>query len=306
MEISLNLRSNFNLPIYCNLVLLPDDKVFSAQHKNKFRHPADIFLRRFKEIVNSLNELKSFLNGNRDYEKLERALKQYLHSLDTFYDNLFNIIVCLKPPSNGNMNNALQWLKENGYKEGKKLRECTLTHHRLISSIVNKIKHDDPEINPISLTWDNGVEVTGFFIGSIVDGEYIGPDPHIHKPYKGLSTAFSFNHFILKTIGLVYLYSYELNRIIFDKKKTYCDKKNDEFYRLAEFALQIKPYFFPDEYDVPAAKLKKTDNKILIKYPYKYKNKKPKKDSWKVDTFIRCNSRTNKGAGKIPYFGKPK
>ena len=306
MEISLNLKSNFNLPIYCNLCALPHDKIFSTQHKIKFRHPADIFFRRFKEIVTCLNDLKSFVNGNRDYESLENKLRQYLLSIDTFYDNLFNIIVCLKPPSDGNMHNAFQWLNENGYREGEKLRESTLRYHRLISSIVNKIKHDDPEINPISLTWDNGIEVTGFFIASIVDGEYIGPDPKIHKSYKGLSTAFSFNHFLLKTIGLVYLYSYELNRILFNGKKTYFNKKINEFYQLAEFALQIEPYFFPDEYNIPAAKVKKTENKILIKFPYKYKRNKPKKETWTVSSLIRFNPRTNQGAGKIPYFGKPK
>lgn len=303
MDISLNLNNNYNLSVYNNLCLLNDSEIFSEIHNPKLKHPADIYLNRLKDILLNLQYLKSDIQNKND-NKIKTSLKNYILSLDSFYDNIFLIIKSLKKPNGYEHDFAHNWLKLNGYDEGEKFRGSTNHYHIFISNIMNKIKHDDPMIGLITLkdTLTNK-ENHGFFIGSIIKDGKIGPDPEIHEHYKNKRTSFSFNHFIKKTVGLIFLYSQHLNKVLFNDQKKYSDKKENNIYNLFNEVEMLENYFFPDEYSKPTSKFSKTANKLLLEVPKTFREKLPKDFNYEINTWIFLNERTNSASGYMPYFG---
>ena len=303
MEISLNSVKNFNIPLYNNLASLPAESIYSDRHSPSLPHPADIFIECIGRLTISLDNMLKYIIEQRNYNDLRGDLQAYVQDLDTFYDNLYNIIITMKKP-NGKIVESLRWLKENNHGERNQLSQSTLKHHKMISNINNKLKHTTMLVRPASLTYESdNTTVNGFFIGrSAADGS-VSPDREIHSPYCEMNTGHSFNFFINKTISLVFFYTYHLNKILFKSKKANVDiDKLTQLYKLANVAANITQDFFPDEYAKPVGKYNAKNNKILIKYPVLYKTPADRRPPWAVNQLFVFNQRTKTGSGKMIYY----
>lgn len=315
MKIILNKNKPFNIPLYNNLMSLSDKIIYSDEHSPSLSHPADIYRECINDINSSLNNMikqienKYILYGTNSNSDLKNSLKNYIQNIDTFYENLYNIIKTLKKPNNKVNINPHEWLKENNHSEGNNLSGRISKVHELIRVINNHFKHSTILIRTIKMSQDNQ-EIYGFCLENSDSQGKTTPNQKIHKQYQGMETGISFNFFIKITITLIFFYSEQLNKVLFENKnsKVLFKVKNDKasiekfipLYKLAEIGYKTATFFLPNEYDEKIGIFKKSEDNIIIEYPRKSQFKLKKEGH--ITQIIPINPRNNKGVSKILYL----
>jgi len=147
--------------------------------------------------------------------------------------------------------------------------------------------------------------ILGFYFSNIIgENNLNGADLDIHDEYEGSSTAFSYNHFIKSTVGLVFYMLEKLNATLFKEKKL----KNNDFVDFSESLSLIsvsekyKPLFFPDEFNKYVLSVVENKNSFSMNFPYKQN-----KSIGFLITSVRPSFRFNNAGGvstsnnKFPY-----
>ena len=264
MDINLRKEDNYTSKLYKYLAALTDNEIFSAKHNLK--HPADILSDQIKFVY---QDFLSLIENIIDDRITGTHIKNIFQVVDTFYDNCFNIIKTLKPPTDINEIVVKKWLKNSGYIEGENFYQKTNTHHKFISNINNKLKHDNISIRVFDYTYTKSrKKIKSFFIGSIIKDDKIGPDPSIHKHFNNQRTGFSFNFIIRKLICHIFFYEYILWKILLSKREncsSYTD--NNIHSNLFDLEKRLDNIYLPNEYSIPSGKFSETLKSKLIEFP---------------------------------------
>lgn len=294
-------------PLYGNLLALKSDQLFHERHVIKLAHPADIL----SEKLGTLNRKLALVDNHRNdkpvaYDKKD-SICNYILEIDSFYDSLFLIIKCLTEPSGTDNKDVTKWLTSINSRHSQNFIGATKQNHQLFRSMSNKIKHDHVGISTLTVDNHKNIPVHGFYIRSIVgEDDQRGPDPEIHRPYKDCVTAFSYNHFILYSVGCIFHYLEHLNKTLFNTKPKIKYQERNSFGILSA-CNSIAHDFFPDEYSRPYAFVKKNhdDDRILFKYPYRYRkssNGELFQNIYRVYCHLEHNQRTSTFHGIMPYL----
>jgi hypothetical protein len=140
--------------------------------------------------------------------------------------------------------------------------------------------------------------IKGFYFTSILEDNSQGANKQIHKEYMGSTTAFSINHYLLRTCGIMASNLYFLNKVIYNRESS-TKKENSYLYRIFEKLSRIEHYFFPDEYEKKAAKIAINGNRLHIKFE-KYIQKQEYNIS-SINSLLPTSGFDNTSS-KIPYF----
>jgi hypothetical protein len=296
------------IPLYGNLLQLPPEQLFHEKHANKLAHPADILSDKLGGLNKKLNAIVNHQGDEPVSDDKTTSISNYILELDSFYDSLFLIIKCLTKPEEIDNQDVTIWLKSINSQNYTNFVAATRQNHNLFRDMSNKIKHDHVGISILTVHNHKNIMVHGFYIRSITgENDQRGPDSKIHTPYKGYKsckTAFSYNHFILNSVGCVFYYLHHLNKILF-KTKPIGDYQENNVLDIITTCENIPHNFFPDEYSKPYAFVKRQDdNRILFKYPYRYKNNKKElfQEIYGVNGYLEFNQRTGSSHGIIPYL----
>lgn len=217
----LNIKPNESIKLVSNLYDLSEDSSCYKLHKIPF--PAELLLGKLKKVSWSLDEVIKIKDEQWfDEGQNEKIIFDYVKYLDDLNDSLLQVMKALTPYtiSQEDIKEADKWLKKYNSDNYTKFKDVTLADNEFIRVSSNNIKHGNVKITPLSITNHNNKKVFGFYFADILDEEQLsGPKSEIHKPYKNTTTAFSFNHFLLRTAGVMALNFYWLNKILFKNEK---------------------------------------------------------------------------------------
>jgi hypothetical protein len=293
--------------LYRNLCEAASNKMFHEKHSIPLSHPADILYKKFNALSDKLIRLIETRNSDiYENDKIENT-KSFILEMDSFYDSLLLIIKCFTEPNGTDNRDVTKWLSKNY--QYNKFKDSTSSHHETFRKMSNVIKHDDIEFTLLTVVNHNEHNVAGFYIKRAVsENDLRGSCRTIHSVYKKNNkendTAFSYNHFILHSIGCIFHYMDKLNSILFDKAKSQSNKKFTEPLRVLKAAQEIEQQFYPDEYKRPYALIKEVPYGSSINFPFRYA-KRPSEDFDNIKSFAPClffNQRTGKAADRLPYF----
>lgn len=298
----LNIKDGQSINLINNLYSLPDED--SYYKKYKIRFPVDLINDKMKKVNLSLDELLS-IKDNMEYDdgKNEKIIFDYIKYLDDLNDSLLLTIKALTPYPNNHtdIKEVDKWLKQYSADNYTKFKDATFSDNEFIRVSSNSIKHDDVRITSMSLKNHNNKKVYGFYISDILDENQLsGPKPEIHKTYKNTTTAFSFNHFLLRTAGVVALNFYWLNKITFNKikSKPHNDNTISSFFKKL---MNINHEFFPDEYNTKYAKIVKNEKHITIMYQ-KFIGNNNFDMIYDIGWSLKFNGRENNSKENLPYL----
>ncbi|MYM80792.1 MULTISPECIES: hypothetical protein [Duganella] len=286
--------------LYSNLCAISSETGFHIAHNIK--HPADILRLQFDKLNAALNEFLKSIEKNPFDKSKDAAICSYILSLDTFYDNLLLIIKAISPVAENDNSDVNIWLKSNKSVIYGEFLDSTSKAHAFVRKLSNKVKHDAVDVNYIQLSDHQGVAVEGFYLSNAVgERDLTGPDPAVHKSYKGSSTAISYNFFTLYSFGFVALTLFHLNRLIFSKQKAHsvaAPNLHSYFVRGAN----VHHRFFPNEYGEEFGMISDKKNVLSIKYPFKIKADKAYDAINGIRPTFKANQRTNSAHVEWPYF----
>lgn len=217
---------------------------------------------------------------------------------------MISIIKRLTSPQGEDNKDITIWLKAIRSQVYTEFSGRTKAAHKIFRDISNKIKHGHVSIKTLTVENHSREDVRGFYVCSIIgDNDLRGPDNDIHKPYYGCATAFSYNHFILYSIGCIFEYTNHLNKILFKKQST-SKRINNDITKIL-LCQNLQHAFFPDEYSKPYAFIKEQkDGRIILKYPHRYKPTKKEvfQNIYSVKSAMDFNQRTCSSHAKLPYL----
>lgn len=286
--------------LYSNLCAISSETGFHIAHYVK--HPADILRLQFDKLNVALDDLlKSIEKNNFDSSK-DTAICNYILALDTFYDNLLLIIKAISPVAEYDNSDAALWLKANKSVIYNEFLDSTSKAHKFIRKLSNKVKHDAVDVCYMNIADYQGVTVEGFYLSNAVGKrDLTGPDPAVHKMYKGSSTAISYNFFLLYSAGFVALTLFHLNRLIFLRQKANSVAASSLHSYFARFE-NVNHRFFPNEYGEEFGKVSVEEDVLSVKYPFKIKHDKTYDAINGIFPTFKINQRTNSANTLSPYF----
>lgn len=302
MELLLKETTQMNTELFNYLLSIPESQIYSQDHEPLLQHPADILLKQTKNFYSSITKLLSVCETDQD---CSNEIQNAFITLDSFYDNCFNIIKTLYPKTESIKIFTSDWLVDSNIFDGKYFFQYTNMHHSFVSTVSNIIKHDTSSIIPIQfrdVKTDN--PIFGFYFATLIDNDKIGPDERIHKPYQNIRTAFSYNFIIRKLIGLMFFYEFNLYKII---KKPISIKKsytNNVYLDLYNIGLSLETNFYINEYSLPTSDFKSIGKSKVVKFPTMFKSIEPLTYNYQLTTSIETNPRTQSAKGYLPYVGK--
>ena len=280
------------------------NETVKSYHKDyKEEHPSIILknkLRTLYYLFNELYEIKdTFLIFDESHKNKVFA---YTKELQSFNDILLIILKVLTPPTEENKSSKekfnYKWLNQFNKNVYKQYRDFTKVEIKLINNCSNYEKHKNKNINYIEMDTINNKTIKGFYFTSILEDNSQGADEEIHEEYMGSTTAFSINHYLLRTCGIIALNLYSLNKVIYNKESS--TKKEDSYlYKIFEKLSKIEHYFFPDEYEKKAAKIAINKNGLHIKF-----EKYIKKQEYNISSIrpLLPAGGFDNTSSKIPYF----
>lgn len=302
----LTITKKRGIDLYCNLYNATPDRLYHERHARVLPHPADIVNEKLGNVVNSyLSVCNDREVDGSPLDGKEERIKALVLEVDSFYDAMFLVIKSLTPPSSEDNKDAIKWLREAGSRPAKTFIGDTKKQHAPFRVMANKLKHDHAAIMYLTVTNHHNVDVHGFYIQSVVgEGDRRGPDPEVHKELqRNVATAFSYNHFLLYTVGSLVHYMHRLNKCLFADKPSEHVPLNLLF-TLACSASKLSQEFFPDEYRRSYARVVSQNDGYSVTPNYRYKiNQNEEVGSIRS---VRCgmsvNARTNKSHAIVPYF----
>lgn len=293
------------LSLYSNLIDADGAILYHEKHENILAHPADIFRDKINALASRFKSLTEITEPNPFEEKNIKHTKDFILGMDEFYDSLILVIKCFTKPTQPDNKDVPSWLKSQKSPIYTTFAGATKRDHDIFRKMANKIKHDHVSIGFTKLRNHNRREVYGFYVERAIGVDGLrGPDPEIHKKYKQtIHTAFSYNHFILYSVGCIFHYIHWLNKSIFDKKS----QNHHPFSPLSSIlslANNTEIQFFPDEFVRPFSKIEHHNEEYKIEYPYRYP-KKLREDFDEIKSYsspLLFNQRTNRSHSALPYM----
>lgn len=298
----LNIKPNQSISLISNLYNLSEDKSYYKKHKIRF--PAELINEKLKKVSWSLDEVLKLKDTQEfDEGQNEKIIFDYIKYLDDLNDSLLQVIKALTPYTDEQetITDVTKWINKYNKESFTKFKDATQKDNEFIRVSSNNIKHGNVRITSFSLVNHNNKKVYGFYFSDILDedGQY-GPKPQIHKPYKNTVTGFSFNHFLLRTAGVVALNFYWLNKILFDKEKSKPHNDATVYSFISKFT-NIEKEFFPDEYSTKYAKIIKNKSYLTLKYE-KYMRNEEFDNIKNISWTLKFNSHDGKSNEKLPYM----
>lgn len=286
--------------LYSNLCAISSETGYHVAHNIK--HPADILRLQFDKLNVALDDFLKSIEKNAFDSSKDTAIFSYILSLDTFYDNLLLIIKATSPPAENDNSDVTIWLKSNKSVIYAQFLDSTSKAHEFIRKLSNKVKHDAVDVNYLELSDHQGVAVKGFYLSNAVgERDLTGPDPAVHKLYKGSSTAISYNFFALYAFGFVAHTLFHLNRLIFSKQKANSVAAPNLHSYFVPGA-NVHHRFFPNEYGEEFGMVSDKNNVLSIEYPFKVKADKAYDAINGIRPTFKANQRTNSAHVELPYF----
>uniref|UniRef100_A6VY99 Uncharacterized protein n=1 Tax=Marinomonas sp. (strain MWYL1) TaxID=400668 RepID=A6VY99_MARMS len=246
--------------------------------KHNIRHPFEILEIKMKKIATALKALDEKLESNEsdttfDYDgSVEKRIFDYVQGIDELYDTSFLIMKAVNETISKDNSNAILWCKENCKDNYSDFKGAVDRYHDIIRVISNKIKHDSLRIDFLTLMDNKDNPILGFYFSNVIgENNLNGADLDIHAEYEGSSTAFSYNHFMKSTVGLVFYMLEKLNSILFKEKKL---KEKDfldfsESLSLISVSEKYNSLFFPDEFNKCILSVVENKNSFSLTFPYK-------------------------------------
>lgn len=294
------------LDFYSNLVFSDTSILFHEKHDQPLPHPADIYEPKISRLLDTHKKIfDKSKKHTEDTPPENSSIRDFIYSIDEYYDSLALIIKCFTPPKGEDNRDAMKWLKSQKSLAYTKFRDHTSKNHEIFRASCNLLKHDLTNIRSITVRNHKDKPTSGFFIETVVGPDDLrGPAPNVHKKYKNCATAFSYNHILLKSISHIAETTQCLNEIIFNNRNTSNTTRFTALSSLLKIGMEIPENFFPDEYGQPYPQIKEQKSKIQIIYPSRYR-KHPKENFDQihgVTGFAGVNTRTNSSNYTAPYL----
>lgn len=274
-------------------LLLKDlDKQQVYSHDGQLSHPADIFLLTFTDAIDCITRLAKSVNDatecvssgksidSQSLTKIRNQIFDLLFYTANFVEGCQSIIRSIFPPGDKQLAKVARDFKGNVE---------DYTSHAL--QLINKVKHQHRRPRTFSFNFDNRI-ILGYYLEGLVDEGVLGPDPELHKPYKGVKTGFSLNRIIPYHLCSIYYVSACLGAIVKkhgklgDPSENYV---NDDYVHNAFLEVEKIPcLLFPDEFEKPLPTVTRRSNgRYLLEIPGKKKILNNKNQSVKVNLETR-------------------
>lgn len=220
------------------------------QTRLKLRHPLAIYnisisqvVARFSTTLKSYKQLSLPFSTSKEQEERSAA---FLDALDALLDSLLEHI--------DDCNNVIRCFFESdsdtSYKRIYTQFKSSIRPYRdHIGKVVNKIKHEQGRLRPISFSWPGGSSYGYFVEGANHEGA-VGPDEDIHE---GGNTAFSVaRDFRFHLCGIYYVGTHLAQAVyeasgIGTNHRHVCAQGTEGLAELIQEISAIPPIFFPDE-----------------------------------------------------------
>jgi len=258
--------------LFANLTNAADEALFHQIHRPPIEHPADLLYQELEDVAKLYVEAADSA-ATSDPDSFESpalaATDLLIRTVNEFYEQLHVIIKCFSAPDENSEKKTLHdFLRSRNPRAHQSFMSSTKAHHEPVRLAANALKHRAARLAPIGLTNHNSVLVAGFYVRTTTGPEdQRGPDPEVHKRYRGtVHTAFSFNHFLLRVAGMIFLCLDRLDQALFNERST-ARTPLPPLERVLRRASKIQAEFFPDEYDRPTARISSTETCILVRYP---------------------------------------
>ncbi|WP_290867861.1 hypothetical protein [Aquabacterium sp.] len=245
---------------------IPEDFIFNNEHGLK--HPSSAYAtslrlitKEWTVVLNSIDALRYALTEETRTHRLldtTAAYVQLLHKIHEHHDACTSVVRSLCRASEAKENKINSVFLNSANPIGwKQFRTSTKPHRDdLVGAIVNKIKHDQAELNSVYLTSARDSRF-GYYLKGLISPNTLGPDPVVHA---GANTAFSFFRDMLIHLWWIYktgdLLRDCVRSVIYSKygeKITPMKKDFPEMQWASVVARcsKLPPDFFPDEIDKP-------------------------------------------------------
>jgi hypothetical protein len=255
---------------------IPEEFIFSAEHGLK--HPMSAYAtslrlitKEWTVVLNHIDELRhSLTDETRTHRLLDTtaAYVQFLHKIHEHHDACTSVVRSLCRASEAKESKFNSMFLNSANPSGwKQFRTSTKPHRDdLVGAIVNKIKHDQAELNSVYLISSRDSRF-GYYLKGLISPKTLGPDPVVHA---GANTAFSFFRDMLMHLWWIYrtgdLLGECVRSAIFAKHGAKISLVKKEFPEMqwaavVERCSKLPPDFFPDEVNKPYPRV------IYIKSP---------------------------------------
>lgn len=238
------------------------------QTRLKLRHPLAVYNISISQVVGRFSAtLKSYkhlsLPFSTSKEKEERNAA-FVDSLDALLDSLIEHI--------DDCNNVIRCFFETDsdpkYRKIYSQFKSSIRPYRdHIGKVVNKIKHEQGRLRPISFSWPSGNSIGYFVEGANHEGA-VGPDEDIHE---GGNTAFSVARDLRFHLCGIYFVGTHLAQAVYDASGIGANHRHisatgtEGLAPLIQDISEIPPIFFPDEIKKPIPSVKiNTRSGVLI------------------------------------------
>ncbi len=237
------------------------------QARLKLRHPLAVYNISISQVVSRfLSALKSYQQLFLPYganSELNTRKSEFIESLDSLLDALIEHI--------DDSNNVIRCFfdadSDPKYKKIYSQFKSSIRPYRdQIGKVVNKIKHEQGRLRPVSFSWPNG-NCYGYFVEGADQEGAIGPDKSIHE---GGNTAFSVaRDFRLHVCG-IYFVGTHLAQAIYEisgvgvPRRHVADQGAAGLAEVIKMVSEIPPIFFPDEIKKHIPSVKVTGSGALI------------------------------------------
>lgn len=279
-------------------------------HEQKMRHPLEIYLTTFSDILEkklSLIELLNQASAELHYignakpgwdTKIVDTTDQWLRSVIQHIDSCRGILSSFYSTNETNRQT----------KRISAFSKDIEKYRKQVATIVNLIKHKQRFLRLVYFHWVGGF-APGYFVEGVVDVDVLGPDPLVHA---NANTAISYNRDIRFQIANLFSISDVLAQHVYEITKRPIFANSDKPFTDQNLSKVIKKVsimrleFFPDEVKKPVPFVKYQDKergaiRVLIELPSKRGRPQAVPENSRIATTFRVGEITR--TYKLPYFG---
>ncbi len=279
-------------------------------HEQEMRHPLEIYLTTFSDVLEqklSLIELLDEASAELPYlgNKKPGWEKKIVAATDHWLDSVIQHIDSCK----GILSSFF------GEDDAEQKSKCISSfsksveqYRKQVATIVNLIKHKHRFLRVIYFHWVGGF-VPGYFVEGVVQEGVLGPDPVVHT---NANTAISYNRDIPFQLANLFFISAVLARHVYEITKRPAGVDTEKPFRDPNLEKVIKKVsimpltFFPDEVKkpVPFVKYQQKHNgtvRVLIEMPSRCGKPQAVPEKSQISTTFRIGEIAK--TCKLPYFG---
>lgn len=304
--------------VFSMIKALPDSYVYSKQYDN-MRHPGGILTRATEEIVNSMNNVLSFLrqvenslqdNNNVIPQELLTELQYLVGHYDSFQDECYLVLKGFCPPPSidhcPDEKFVHNWLKGNGFISGETFVGRTKNIQKYIDMFSNGLKHGNRRFDFVFVKVD-GCVISGVFIDELKGETIKEVYPWIGDRMKKATVAFSLSYLMKALMVSYYTICDALEIAIKDQIKSVhgvkwskkeIQKESDPYGNMIKKVADMPHIFFPYEHK-KSPKVMIRGSEVKISYPHG--DKIPYRGSLQASSIHTADGYTRDFA--LPFFG---